>query len=67
MADTRLQISKCCGRKSRNSDLCVPIFEIPIPTNSTLRAIILAQNPGVAVEMFEKFIRAVVKCLLNIL
>lgn len=63
-----------CHKDNRNSkglnvksvDLGVPILEIPIPTNSTLRAIILAQNPGVAAEMFEKIIRAVVKCLLNI-
>jgi hypothetical protein len=44
----------------------LPILEIPIPESSTLRAIALAQNPGVAAEVFEKIIRAVVKCLFNI-
>jgi hypothetical protein len=48
------------------SDLGVPVLEIPIPENSSLRAIALAQNPGVAAEVFEKIIRAVVKYLLNL-
>jgi len=38
-------------------------LKIPVPQTSEMRAIALAQNPGVAAQVFQKMIRAVIKYL----
>ncbi len=42
-------------------------LSIPIPQSSEMRAIALSKNPAIAALVFEKMIRAVIKCLFCIL